>query len=1650
MASKNQNTSTTNNNNNTANNQQSPKARPAQQTQNQQTNLLSPNAALEATNPNQLQPGQPRNGRRKSSLSTHGFFIDYSLVRRRSAAPPTHQQQQQNAVGSKVLQSGRWPRGGSICVTTTTTNLSSATSAAGRRPSSIHQRPSFALSSHQSAACCAPSLCLNPAASLLNAPDAIAGSRKTSIFDPTGHSLVPQSLINRRRSTMVTGGGSLSASGGGCSQARASVCVSVMSGAGPDRSAGLEAAVSSSNLTMLRVARQAARKGSFAARKGALTNHVPVIGCSPTSIQASLMALDETRRYEKLLRRLDRYRRSKRKRRERQLEAEASKFGFPDEEALADVDDSGRDSAQTALGFRRKSIKTIRELLAPSSSRAGMKEQQNRPSIAGPSRIEELSMSSMSFVGSVSSSLSSLHVYELKDACDELFQDDNTLINPRDLEYKKQQLNNPHHSKPLQPSSGKRWQIKSAMSKLIHRLTPTSRGSSPLRSASERGVSATASRGESDFELSRLNDQTSSRYDDDDDVEDYQRANQHSLLPLRRCSSTRQRLRPDAENAAPLRRQSRAQSQARVSASGRRRSMSVGGDMNYLYYYYYLRENSLESGLQKRDSPAAAAFSLGSGGGSGGLFSKCSRSGGNAEAAGVNELGGSTTIGRRSSDAERRARLHINYSLARINILNSSGSDPRERLANQMVSLAANQSQSQSDFDSMCAPTARESPLSHLYDYSQSFDSDSLILSTSSSSSTNELPKLEDNDNQDRVVDRAANEPPPPTNRHPYVPDQGRLITTRKHYEHVDSRSPKLGCEVNVSATPSTSWPSKNTTRSSNFSAGGGNTSASFESHSSNPLVDLGGGAATGPLLVQRGPVLCSRGAAGDSSPLVAPLQREDESGSLSISFESDSIGGSSQGRGTSSSRRLVPGLADRGSLSSGLSALSQLGGPQSTSMSPSGVGVNQLQRRQKQTTGPSVLCEAEPSELADLSQIQGVDDELSFKDGLRNRGLEQDESQTAPSNGHIRPSRLGHKQTNQKKLASTSWTDLADYDRSLEKLDDFERLKRSHSTYRYRIAQQEVLQLREREKELHRERERERQLEREQNRRRNANQVATAGGDPNYHAEPGLTRKLAANQVKGGNNNKTSTGGSLGFIKRTWSQRIGRKDRQGRQQEQLSQHQHHQSGNQEQNTDKNQGPRGGRNKLGSDPSFHSSWTDDSVSVPGSPNVATSVRATSSTAPTTMPILYSKQTNCAANNNDHDDNNNNNSTATHHGSPASRIPQPAAQPDSGTITSVVGKAPTNNSASIISPLTSKQLSISSSGRSNASYRLDNDVNDNANDDDHGNNNDNNCNTNNNNRDGDSSELSCTQRQTSWASRSNNRLNALACPSQSRACSQSYDTLVDRTGYHLQSPPYNNQQHRTHLTSIGYSNSTRGQPIYDYASAMSIAAIGENENFLPMRSTPASSVIICDNNFKNNDDNNLASANHDQRQFQFGTIYQQDPTSTHRFHRSPNRQHSLSMRHLRRPTQSTRESLGDAEDQLQQPAVPRQMVARPYEYPLRHGGSIRRLSRQLPNSSLEISLMVPAHQRHQQLNDANLLSYWQQAPDPQQHHQQNKATYNQIHMSKNQWLGQHEINDDTIIRTRNHTRPSGSLVQLTNVKSIIENHEPAGELRKTLI
>jgi len=373
--------------------------------------------------------------------------------------------------------------------------------------------------------------------------------------------------------------------------------------------------------TILSAARRATTKGGQPRRKDELVRDVPVIGCSPTSIRASLAALDETRRYQKFLRRLQRHQKRKEKRKFLENQRRLERLGLFGTDVGGHVDfgrKMGSSNFNSTTSLRRKSVRAIREAAMLLSKASGSQLGKRRDTIDG------LSISSMSFASS-HSSLPSMAQLEF---------DANNEGGPLELQrdggparFEAARNQGEDIGKASQWDRGRRWAAKQTSG---HHLI----GKKSLVKSAMRKLAST-------------------------------------------IVSRQQAVRsPQAKSACLSQEES---------------SMSNAGGLSYWYYYCYLRENSRDV---IDDLPINASG-----------------------------VGGSGQI----SETEKRTRLNINYSLARIEILNSR-SDPVARLVSK-ISEASEKLQSD-----------ESSPLENIFDYNQSTD---LSLSLSTSSATPSAPSDE-------------------------------------------------------------------------------------------------------------------------------------------------------------------------------------------------------------------------------------------------------------------------------------------------------------------------------------------------------------------------------------------------------------------------------------------------------------------------------------------------------------------------------------------------------------------------------------------------------------------------------------------------------------------------------------------------------------------------------------------------------------------------------------------------------------------------------------------------------------------------------------------------------------------------------------------
>lgn len=727
------------------------------QNQNHHQQQQSANSNIPASNYlNPTQDQVPAQRRRKSTLTANGFFIDYSCTRRRSSAAAwqARQAQAEQQYGQQFLRTYvspvRWPRssvglgapaatitgaaadhqrksfsavspvslnvadsnankqqqqasktcGGNSPISSPSRHLSfstalSATPVAGSRLSRASYCPPPKGASHNCHSLRLHSICA-PGPSTSSA--VLDGSRKTSIFDPAGHSLLaPTLMAQRRRSTMITG------AGGGASAS--AMAAAVAGGLVAEQQAQSSAA-------MISIAAKSAVNKSSNKLRSELAQHVPVIGCSPTSIKASLAALDETRKYEKLLRRLKRHQkqREKRKRKEREKRrkrlAKQMKYnlklanslqylgnkeledvdyddvdGDNDDDVVDDgdggteIDDpdrlsmNGRRRQQhrqrqrqrqpsVAINLRRKSIRAIKDAAKlikhpqrsykkrasrteglsissisianfdnSSSSSSSQSQSQSQspssPSSLSPSRsISKSSHYSTSEVGPSDDNKSndsesdfsrimgksSDDEYRYELNNDELFEDDNTMVN----------LSRTARSASV------------AAAEAVAASSSPASGHNKQQQASHGARKSIVSKA-----MKKLAKTISNSSSVSDRIKGAELANDKNNKPV---NSKIDELASEQQQQSPITISSNNNNQAANFAKtppfNQRRSSqaATGTGLNYWYYYYYLRENSADA---IDDLPISACTSL-------------------------------------LSDSERRTKLHINYSLARIRILNSS------------------------------------------------------------------------------------------------------------------------------------------------------------------------------------------------------------------------------------------------------------------------------------------------------------------------------------------------------------------------------------------------------------------------------------------------------------------------------------------------------------------------------------------------------------------------------------------------------------------------------------------------------------------------------------------------------------------------------------------------------------------------------------------------------------------------------------------------------------------------------------------------------------------------------------------------------------------------------------------------------------------
>lgn len=580
------------------------------------SHLLSPDSALHQS-------------RRKSTLSANGFFIDHSCTRRRSLAA-AHAREQQlllaNNQAPAFLHPTRWQARLSVAPSTS------------HRPSSVGLLSGHGRQARHSTSGGASSP-RNTRASFLvpaigSAPTALVGSRKTSIFDPTGHSigLARSSLANRRRSTMVTG-------------------ASLLANAGSNLKGTSGVVVEPSTSRMMNVATAAARSG----QANKLTKHVPVLGCSPTSIRASLAALEETRRYEKLLRRLQRQQRRKSKRKQREL-ARAQR---PPGTGQAEVGSRPGERRETSLAgnLRRRSILALRDAATLIRRRASTSDRARSKSVCTSVRRPASRWTRHT---------SGTDTGDEPDASD----------GDADVDAN-------HYDQPSEDDMDRL-----SMSSLSF-ITCSSRSSVPsLVPDRKRPV-------ESSRQNNKADAQVASIWPDKSPQSSVVR---RAMRRLTGHSASSPGEHPSDKHAILHAAKSQPSSPRSPSACGRQAELGF-----WYHYYYYLRENSVLDDCLDLPISSSSVGQAGAVNNCGGLC------GANASRVTLNAQ-------------ERRARLHINYSLNRLEILNSR-SVPTIDLADIAgAQVSADQ----------CEQDKPGGELSAL-DYDQSTDV-SLSLSTSSQS----------------------------------------------------------------------------------------------------------------------------------------------------------------------------------------------------------------------------------------------------------------------------------------------------------------------------------------------------------------------------------------------------------------------------------------------------------------------------------------------------------------------------------------------------------------------------------------------------------------------------------------------------------------------------------------------------------------------------------------------------------------------------------------------------------------------------------------------------------------------------------------------------------------------------------------------------
>lgn len=597
--------------------------------------LLSPDSALDPS-------------RRKSTLSANGFFIDHSCTRRRSSAA-AHAREQQlllaNNQAPAFLHPARWQARQSVGHATSADHRPSSVgllSARNRHSSCAGQASPGAVESHRASL-------FVPA--IGSAPTALVGSRKTSIFDPTGHSLglARSGLASRRRSTMVTGAVGLPVGAATCAKTAPGLVVEP------------------STSRMMNVAAAAAKSG----QPSRLSKHVPVLGCSPTSIRASLAALEETRRYEKLLRRLQNQQRQRAKKKQRELaRARDHRSSGTSDKIHGDNRRAAEQHEMSLAGnLRRKSILALRDAALLIRRRTSTSDRIRSRSVCSSAPLSSRWTRHTSGTAPTDTG-------DKPDASD-------ADADARDYDY--------DYDEPTEDDMDRL-----SMSSLSF-ITSSSRSSVP--SLLGRKLSP-----EVDGQNNRLA-QTAGASPD---------KSISSRSSLVRKAMRRLTGRPAGAGSIGSARAARSQPGSPSSPLGRGRRSELGF---WYHYYYYLRENSVMDDCLDLPISSSSLGQLG------------------AASKGATGAARNARLG--VGAGEHRARLHINYSLNRLEIVNSRW-DPSAR------SLAVGAGRLACDAGYQLDPKEVGVELGAL-DYDQSTDV-SLSLSTSSQTSTEE--SLEETTNE--------------------------------------------------------------------------------------------------------------------------------------------------------------------------------------------------------------------------------------------------------------------------------------------------------------------------------------------------------------------------------------------------------------------------------------------------------------------------------------------------------------------------------------------------------------------------------------------------------------------------------------------------------------------------------------------------------------------------------------------------------------------------------------------------------------------------------------------------------------------------------------------------------------------------------------